>query len=161
MSWCWARTCWRSARPSPPPSPRIEVHPLGIGGKADPARLVFDGASGPAINASLIDLGSRFRLIINAVDAVKAEQAMPKLPVARVLWKPQPSLRVAAETWILAGGAHHTGFSLALTAEQMIDWAELAGIEYLLINKDTDPLAFRNELRWSDAAWRLRLKSDL
>ena len=100
--------------------PRIEVHPLGIGGKADPARLVFDGASGPAINASLIDLGSRFRLIINQVDAVKAEKAMPKLPVARVLWKPQPSLRVAAETWILAGGAHHTGFSLALTAEQMI-----------------------------------------
>ena len=136
--------------------PRIEVHPLGIGGKADPARLVFDGASGPAINASLIDLGSRFRLIINQVDAVKGEKAMPKLPVARVLWKPQPSLRVAAETWILAGGAHHTGFSLALTAEQMIDWAELAGVEYLLINKDTTSLAFRNELRWSDAAWRLR-----
>ena len=136
--------------------PRIEVHPLGIGGKADPARLVFDGASGPAINASLIDLGSRFRLIINQVDAVKAEKAMPKLPVARVLWKPQPSLRVAAETWILAGGAHHTGFSLALTAEQMIDWAELVGVEYLLINQDTTSLAFRNELRWSDAAWRLR-----
>jgi L-arabinose isomerase len=136
--------------------PRVEVHPLGIGGKADPARLVFDGASGPAINASLIDLGTRFRLIINQVDAVKGEKAMPKLPVARVLWKPQPSLRVAAETWILAGGAHHTGFSLALTAEQMIDWAELVGIEYLLINKDTTSLAFRNELRWSDAAWRLR-----
>ena len=136
--------------------PRIEVHPLGIGGKADPARMVFDGASGPAINASVIDLGSRFRLIINQVEAVKAEKAMPKLPVARVLWKPQPSLRVAAETWILAGGAHHTGFSLAITAEQMIDWAELVGIEYLLINKDTDPLAFRNELRWSDTAWRFR-----
>lgn len=136
--------------------PRIEVHPLGIGGKADPARLVFDGASGPAINASVIDLGSRFRLIINAVDAVKAEKAMPKLPVARVLWKPQPSLRVAAETWILAGGAHHTGFSLALSAEQMIDWAELVGIEYLLIDQDTNALRFRNELRWSDAAWRSR-----
>jgi len=136
--------------------PRIEVHPLGIGGKADPARLVFDGASGPAINASLIDLGTRFRLIINEVDSVQPTQAMPKLPVARVLWKAQPSLRVAAETWILAGGAHHTGFSLALTAEQMIDWAELNGIEYLLINKDTNPLAFRNELRWSDAAWKLR-----
>jgi L-arabinose isomerase len=136
--------------------PRIEVHPLGIGGKADPARLVFNGASGPAINASLVDLGSRFRLIINEVDAVKVERAMPKLPVARVLWKPQPSLRVAAETWILAGGAHHTGFSLALTAEQMGDWAELAGVECLLINQDTNPLAFRSELRWSDAAWRLR-----
>ena len=136
--------------------PRIEVHPLGIGGKADPARLVFDGASGPAINASVVDLGNRFRLIINEVDAVKSEKAMPNLPVARVLWKPQPSLRVAAETWILAGGAHHTGFSLALTAEQMIDWAELMRIEYLLINKDTNSLAFRNELRWSDAAWRCR-----
>ena len=134
--------------------PRVEVHPLGIGGKADPARLVFDGATGPAINASLIDLGSRFRLIINAVDAVKSEKAMPKLPVARVLWKPQPSLRVAAETWILAGGAHHTGFSLALSAEQMIDWAEMAGVEYLLIDRNTTSLAFRNELRWSDAAWR-------
>ena len=134
--------------------PRIEVHPLGIGGKADPARLVFDGASGPAINASLVDMGRRFRLIINAVDAVKVDKAMPKLPVARVLWKPQPSLRVAAETWILAGGAHHTGFSLAITAEQMIDWAELVGVESLLIDKNTHALTFRNEMRWSDAAWR-------
>jgi L-arabinose isomerase len=136
--------------------PRIEVHPLGIGGKADPARLVFDGATGPALNASLIDLGTRFRLIINEVDAVKAEQAMPKLPVARVLWKPQPSLRVAAESWIQAGGAHHTGFSLALNAGQLIDWAEAVGVEHLLINNETNALAFRNELRWSNAAWRLR-----
>ena len=134
--------------------PRVEVHPLGIGGKADPARLVFDGAAGPAINASLIDLGTRFRLIINAVDAVQTTHRMPNLPVARVLWKPQPTLRVAAETWILAGGAHHTGFSLALTADQMIDWAEMAGVEYLLIDKNTTPLAFRNELRWNAAAWR-------
>ena len=136
--------------------PRVEVHPLSIGGKADPARLVFDGASGPAINASLIDMGSRFRLIINEVDAVQVEKAMPNLPVARVLWKPLPSLRVAAEAWIRAGGAHHTGFSLALNAEQMMDWAEMAGVEALLIGKDTAPLAFRNELRWSDAAWRQR-----
>ena len=136
--------------------PRVEVHPLSIGGKADPARLVFDGASGPAINASLIDMGSRFRLIINEVDAVQVEKAMPNLPVARVLWKPLPSLRVAAEAWIRAGGAHHTGFSLALNAEQMMDWAEMAGIEALLIGRDTTPLAFRNELRWSDAAWRQR-----
>ncbi len=136
--------------------PRVEVHPLGIGGKADPARLVFDGASGPAINASLIDLGGRFRLIINAVDATPAPHPMPSLPVARVLWKPQPSLRAAAEAWILAGGAHHTGFSLALSAEQMIDWAEIVGVEAVLINEDTRPLAFRQELRWSDAAWKLR-----
>ena len=134
--------------------PRIEVHPLGIGGKADPARLVFDGASGPAINASLIDLGHRFRLIINVVDAVKVEQRMPNLPVARVLWKPQPSLRVAAETWIRAGGAHHTGFSLDLNAEQMIDWAEMVGVEALLIDNDTKSLDFRNQLRWNEAAWR-------
>jgi L-arabinose isomerase len=134
--------------------PRIEVHPLGIGGKADPARLVFDGASGPAINASVIDMGSRFRLIINQVDAVSSEHAMPNLPVARVLWKPQPSLRVAAETWILAGGAHHTGFSHALTAGQMLDWAELVGIESLLINQETDARRFRSELRWNEVAWR-------
>ena len=135
--------------------PRIEVHPLGIGGKADPARLVFDGAAGPAINASLVDMGSRFRLIINCVDAIKSPREMPNLPVARVLWKPQPSLRVAAGAWILAGGAHHTGFSLSVTAEQMIDWAELVGVEALLIDKNTDLLAFRNQLRWSDVAWRL------
>ncbi|MCW3095263.1 MAG: araA [Chthonomonadaceae bacterium] len=135
--------------------PRIEVHPLGIGGKADPARLVFDGATGPAINASVVDMGSRFRLIINAVDAVQSPQPMPKLPVARVLWKPQPSLRTAAQCWILAGGAHHTGFSLSITAEQMIDWAELVGIESVLIDKNTDPLAFRNQLRWSSTAWKL------
>jgi L-arabinose isomerase len=136
--------------------PQIEVHPLGIGGKADPARLVFDGAAGPAINASLIDLGARFRLIINTVDAVPAQRAMPHLPVARVLWKPQPSLRVGAECWIRAGGAHHTGFSLALDAAQMIDWAEMTGVEAVLIDKNTDALRFRNELRWSEAAWRLR-----
>jgi len=135
--------------------PRIEVHPLGIGGKADPARLVFDGATGPAINASIVDMGSRFRLLINAVDAVQSPQPMPNLPVARVLWKAQPSLRVAAQSWILAGGAHHTGFSLALTAEQMIDWADLVGIESLLIDENTEPLAFRNQLRWSNAAWKL------
>lgn len=136
--------------------PRIEVHPLGIGGKADPARMVFDSKAGAAINASIIDMGNRFRLLVNAVDAVKVEKPMPKLPVARVLWKPQPSLRDAAEAWILAGGAHHTGFSYALTAEDMVDFAELAGIECVIIDKNTSPLALRNELRWSETAWRLR-----
>lgn len=136
--------------------PRIEVHPLGIGGKADPARFVFDGRSGAALNASVIDLGNRFRLLINTVEAVQPKQAMPKLPVARVLWKPQPSLRDSAEAWILAGGAHHTCFSYAVAAEQLIDWAEMAGIEYVLIDRDTTPLALKNELRWSDIAWRLR-----
>jgi L-arabinose isomerase len=136
--------------------PSIQVHPLGIGGKADPARLVFDGGSGPALNASLIDMGNRFRLLVNEVDAVQQEKAMPKLPVARVLWKPQPSLRESAEAWILAGGAHHTGFSFKVTTEQLVDWAEMAGVECAIINNATTPLAFRNELRWSDVAWRLR-----
>ena len=134
----------------------IEVHPLGIGGKDAPARLVFDGGTGAAVCASLIDMGERFRLIVNDVDAVKVEKDMPKLPVARLLWKPQPSLRDSAEAWILAGGAHHTSFSFEVTAEHLVDWAEMAGIEYLLINKDTKPLTFRNELRWNDLIWKLR-----
>lgn len=135
--------------------PRIEVHPLGIGGKADPARLVFDGVTGQAVCVSLIDLGNRFRLIINEVDAIQPVIDMPKLPVARVLWKPQPSLQVGAEAWIYAGGAHHTVFSYNVTAEQLIDWAEMAGIEYVLINKDTTILNLRNELRWNEIAWKL------
>ncbi|MDR6549814.1 L-arabinose isomerase [Paenibacillus qinlingensis] len=134
--------------------PKIEVHPLGIGGKADPARLVFDGASGSALNASLIDMGNRFRLLINEVDAVQPLKDMPKLPVARVLWKPQPSLNDSAEAWIYAGGAHHTVFSYTVSTEQLVDWAELAGIEVVIINKNTSPLQFRNELRWNDAVWR-------
>jgi L-arabinose isomerase len=136
--------------------PKIEVHPLGIGGKADPARMVFDSGDGPAVNASVIDLGNRFRLLINEVDAVKPMHDMPKLPVARVLWKPQPSLNESAEAWIQAGGAHHTVFSFKVSTEQMVDFAELAGIECVIINKDTTPLAFRNELRLNDMAWKLR-----
>lgn len=136
--------------------PKIQVKPLSIGGKADPARLTFDGDSGPAVCASLIDMGDRFRLIINEVDAVKPETVMPKLPVARILWRPQPSLAESAEAWILAGGAHHTSFSFAVTAEHLMDWAEMAGIECVLINKDTKLREFRNELRWNDVTWRLR-----
>lgn len=136
--------------------PRIEVHQLSIGGKADPARLVFDGATGRAVAASLVDMGNRFRLIISEVEAVKVEKDMPKLPVARLLWKPLPSLKVGAEAWILAGGAHHTVFTFAATAEQFIDWAEMAGIEYVLINENTNILNFRNELRWNEIAYNLR-----
>ena len=136
--------------------PRIEVHPLDIGGKEDPARLVFDGMEGHAVAASLIDLGNRFRLIVNEVNAVKGEKPLPKLPVARVIWKPEPSLKEAAEAWILAGGAHHTSLSFVVTAEQLMDYAEMVGIECLLINKDTNVLNFRNELRWSDIAWKLK-----
>lgn len=136
--------------------PRIEVHPLGIGGKEDPARIVFDGGEGAAVCASLIDMGGRMRLIVNDVNAVKLEKDMPKLPVARVLWKPEPSLKAAAEAWIYAGGAHHTSFSYVVTAEQLADFAEMAGIEFVHINKDTKVLALRNELKLNDIAWKLR-----
>lgn len=136
--------------------PRLEVHPLSIGGKADPARLVFDGSAGSAVCASLIDLGHRFRLVVNAVDAVPIEEEMPNLPVARVLWKPQPSLSTAAEAWILAGGAHHTAFSYQVSVEQLMDWADMAGIECVVIDKQTTPSALQKELRWNEAAWRLR-----
>lgn len=133
--------------------PRIEVHPLGIGDKEDPARLVFKGASGPAVAASLIDMGNRFRLIVNSVDAVEMTEDMPNLPVASVLWKPQPSLKEGAKAWIMAGGAHHTSFSFALTEEQLLDWADMVGIECIVINNDTKLSTFKNELRFSSTAW--------
>jgi len=136
-------------------TPRLEVHPLGIGGKADPARLVFDGAPGAALNASLIDLGDRFRMIVNEVDSVAPYEPMPRLPVARVLWRPRPSLAAAAEAWILAGGAHHTAYSRAVRTEWLRDWAELAGVEFLLIGAGCDPEELRKEIRWNDAAYRL------
>jgi len=135
--------------------PKIEVHPLGIGGKADPARMVFDSRAGSALNASIIDLGNRFRLLVNEVEAVRQEKEMPKLPVARVLWKPLPSLKDSAEAWIRAGGAHHTCFSYVVKTEHLRDWAEMAGIECAVIDKDTVPHAFRNELRLNEMAWRL------
>ncbi|XID94074.1 L-arabinose isomerase [Paenibacillaceae bacterium WGS1546] len=134
--------------------PRIEVHPLGIGGKADPARIVFDGKGGSAINVSVVDLGNRFRMIVNEVEGVAVDRPMPKLPVARVLWKPQPSLQIGAEAWILAGGAHHTVYSFEVTTEQVLDFADLFGVECVVIDGDTKPAQFRNELRWSQAAWR-------
>src|SRR6195952_1956634 len=127
-----------------------EVHPLGIGGKADPVRLVFNSASGPALNASLVDMGNRFRLIVNEVEAVTAEHDLPKLPVARVLWKPLPDMKTGCAAWIYAGGAHHTGYSQNLTSEHMEDFASFAGIEYVLIGKDTSLYQLKNELRWSE-----------
>jgi len=136
--------------------PRLEVHKLGIGGKADPARLVFEGEPGQALNATLVDVGGRMRMIVNEVDAVKPPP-MPKLPVARVLWKPRPDLARAAESWIIAGGAHHTGYSRAVKTEWLRDWAEMAGIEFLLIDASTDPEDLRKEIRWNEAAYRLGL----
>ncbi len=136
--------------------PRLEVHPLGIGGKADPARLVFTGDAGPALNATLVDMGGRMRMIVNEVDAIEPK-AMPKLPVARVLWRPRPDLAKAAECWIIAGGAHHTGYSRVVKTEWMRDWAEMAGIEFLLIDAKTDPEELRKEIRWNEIGFRLGL----
>ncbi len=130
--------------------PSCEIHPLGIGGKADPVRLVFNSAPGPALNASMIDMGNRFRLLVNEVIAVAPMQSMPKLPVARVLWKPYPNMHTGCAAWILAGGAHHTCYSQNLTTEHLTDFAEMAGIELVLIDKDTRIHEFKNQLRWND-----------
>jgi L-arabinose isomerase len=136
--------------------PSLEIHPLGIGGKEDPVRLVFSAPPGPALNASLLDLGNRFRLLVNEVDVVAPDQPLPKLPVARVLWVPRPDLKVAAAAWILAGGAHHTGFSQALTEEHLEDFADMAGIEFLRIGADTRLSEFKKELRWNEAYYCMR-----
>ncbi len=135
--------------------PSLEIHPLGIGGKEDPVRLVFDSNTGPALNASLVDLGNRFRLIVNTVDVVDTDAPLPKLPVARALWSPHPDFQTGVSAWILAGGAHHTGFSLSLTAEYMEDFASMAGIEYLPIDKDTRMNEFKDKLRWNDLYFHL------
>lgn len=134
--------------------PKCEIQPLGIGGKADPVRLIFNGAAGPAINASLIDLGNRFRLVVNDVEAMLPVEDLPKLPVARVLWKPLPDLRTACSAWIYAGGAHHTCFSQNLNATDMEDFAEIAGIEMIHIGKTTRLRDLKNELRWNDSYYR-------
>jgi L-arabinose isomerase len=136
--------------------PSLEVHPLTIGGKADPVRLVFTAPHGPAVNACIVDLGNRFRLIVNEVDVVLPDSPMPKLPVARAVWVPKPDLNVAATAWIYAGGAHHTGFSQCLTAEHLENFADMAGIEFLLIDSDTRLHDFKNQLRWNDSYYLLR-----
>ena len=132
----------------------IKVCPLSMGDREDPARLVFTSKTGPAVATSLVDLGDRFRLIINDVDCKKVEKPMPKLPVGSAFWTPQPDLATGAEAWILAGGAHHTAFSYDLTAEQMGDWAAAMGIEAVYIDKDTTIRNFKNELRWNEVAFR-------
>lgn len=134
--------------------PNCEIHPLGIGGKADPVRLVFNSGPGPAINASIVDMGNRFRLVVNEVMAVSSFNPLPKLPVARVLWKPYPNMHTGCAAWILAGGAHHSCYSQSLGADHLEDFAEMAGIEYLLIGKDTTLNQFKNELRWNEIAYK-------
>jgi L-arabinose isomerase len=133
---------------------KCEVHPLGMGGKEDPVRLVFNAAAGPALNVSLIDMGNRFRLLVNEVEAVEVTEEFPKLPTARALWKPQPSMEVGLQAWILAGGAHHTAYSQNLTTEYIEDLAEMFGVELVVIDKDTSIRQLKNELRWSDSAFK-------
>jgi len=135
--------------------PRLEILPLSIGGKADPVRLIFDSNIGPAIGASIMDMGQRFRMVANVVDVVPTDAPLPKLPVARALWLPRPNLKTAAAAWIYAGGAHHTSFSYAVTAEHLQDFADMAGIEFLLIDENTRLADFRDKLRWNDLYYHL------
>lgn len=135
--------------------PSLEIHPLSIGGKEDPVRLVFDTGPGAAVNVALIDLGHRFRLLLNEVDVVEPDEPLPKLPVARAVWVPQPELKAAAAAWILAGGPHHTSFSQALFTEYLEDFAEMVGLELLVIDASTTLTGFKKELRWNDAYFRL------
>jgi L-arabinose isomerase len=131
--------------------PSVEIHPLSIGGKDDPVRLVFTAkAPRAAVNASMVDMGNRFRLIVNCVNVIQPEQPLPKLPVARAIWAPEPNLKVAATAWISSGGAHHTALSPALTPEHLENFANMAGIEYLLIDHDTKIAGYLKELRWND-----------
>ncbi|HEX6223442.1 MAG TPA: L-arabinose isomerase [Chryseolinea sp.] len=134
--------------------PSCEIHPLGIGGKADPVRLVFNSAAGPALNASVVDMGNRFRLLVNEVEAVAPQHDLPKLPVARVLWKPYPDMHTGCAAWLYAGGAHHTCYSQNLSSEHLEDFAEMAGIEYVRITKGTDLYEFKNMLRWNEMYYR-------
>lgn len=138
--------------------PSCEIHPLGIGGKSDPVRLVFNSAEGPALNASVVDLGNRFRLVVNEVEAVKPKEKLPKLPVARVLWKPKPDMHTGCAAWILSGGAHHTCYSQSLTLEHLEDFAEIAGMEFVPIDGDTTIRQLKNELRWNEAFYQFSIK---
>ncbi len=135
---------------------RIQVHPLGIGGKADPARLVFEGKEGPAVLVSLVDMGGRLRLIVHDIHCVVPNQTMPNLPTARVMWKAEPNLETGAKCWILAGGSHHSTLTYALNAEVLRDWARMMEIEFVHIGKDTDPAALEQELFLSNIAWKIK-----
>ena len=135
--------------------PSCEIHPLSIGGRDDPVRLVFTARSGPAVNVALVDLGDRFRLLLNEVELVHPAEALPKLPVARALWRPKPDLSTSAEAWLLAGGPHHTVLSDQLDSEIVADFADIAGVELVAIDADTRMRDFTRELRWNQAYYRL------
>lgn len=139
--------------------PTCEIHPLGIGGKADPVRLVFNAGpthrpDGLAINVSLIDMGNRFRLLVNEVEALAVEEALPRLPVARALWKPLPDMQTGCAAWILAGGAHHTVYSQNLMTSHIEDLADIFGVELVVIDRDTKLRQLKNELRWNESYYR-------
>jgi len=136
-------------------TPSLEVHPLGIGGKADPARLVFTAGAGPAVVAAVIDMGNRFRLVANAIDIVAPDEALPKLPVARAMWVPRPSLKVAAAAWIHAGSSHHTALSRSVTAEHLQDFADMADVELILIDEETRLRDLKKELRWNEVYYQV------
>jgi L-arabinose isomerase len=135
--------------------PKMEVHPLGIGGKDAPARLVFNVPTGPATLTSMIDMGNRFRMVVHSVDCVKPDADLPKLPVARAMWVPQPDMKTGAAAWIYAGGAHHNAFSQPVTAEYIEDFCNMAGIEFVSINKNTNLTDLKNELRWNEMYYML------
>jgi L-arabinose isomerase len=135
--------------------PRIEIHPLGIGNREDPVRLVFDAAPGPATILGICDLGDRFRLVLNEVDVVAPDEPLPKLPVARAVWEPKPDLATAAESWITAGGPHHTVLSTAVDTDQLVDFANLLGVELLIIDGSTSRRDFAERIRWNQAYYRL------
>jgi L-arabinose isomerase len=135
--------------------PRCEIHPLSIGGREDPVRLVFTAPPGPAVVVSLIDVGGRLRLVANEVDVVAPDAELPKLPVARAVWTPRPELSTAAEAWLMAGGSHHSVFTMALGLEPLRDLAQMAGIELLVIDGQTSIPQFANELRWNQAYYHL------
>jgi L-arabinose isomerase len=135
--------------------PTCEIHPLSIGGRSDPVRLVFDASPGPAVILGLADLGDRFRLIASEVDVVTADEPLPKLPVARAVWRPRPSLATAAEAWLMAGGPHHTALTTSLGIEALADFADIADLELVTIDAATTPAAFKRELRWNQAFYYL------
>jgi L-arabinose isomerase len=135
--------------------PKLEILPLSIGGKADPVRLIFDAFTGPAIGASIMDMGNRFRIVANEVDVVPTDQPLPNLPVARALWLPRPNLKTAAAAWIFAGGAHHTSFSFALNADHLRDFSSIAGVEFLIIDDNTTVNGFKDTLRWNEMYYHL------
>jgi L-arabinose isomerase len=136
-------------------TPRCEIHPLSIGAREDPVRLVFTGAPGPAIVVGLSDIGTRLRLVLNEVDAVDPAHEMPRLPVARTVWQPRPDLTTAAESWLLAGGPHHTCYTQAIGLEAIEDFAEMVGVELVTIGAGTDVRSFRQDLRWNQVYWHL------